>query len=494
MERAQSIDTAKEKGPKPMELSWRLMCVSVASSTMSIQYGYNMWIVYSPTVLMQDFYNITISEFMTDSSSQIFLTAVTIALFPLGGIFGAVAAGHILDRLGRKNSLMISNLLSVVSAILMGCSNLIHAYEYIMFTRLFLGICTAILCSVVPIYLSEISPNSLKGSVMMISQLFVTAGVLLAQILALREILGTKEGWPMLMGLIGIIPGTQVFLVPFYPESPRYLLIQKRDEDKAKKVLQRLRGTKDVNSEIEQLRQEDIFEKSEKQTNSLKVLWSQNLRWQVITIIVLMCGQQLIGASAAYYYTERIYMSTNVGINNVRYISIATTVLLGLSSTTAMFLIDIAGRRVLLLVGFGICTITSAVLAMSLHLQTSFPVMTYISTVAVDTYFVGYTLGPSPVPSVVTVELFFQSSRSSAYAIAEFVHWLLSFIMGVSFLHVETRLGAYSFLIFSSISAATFVYIFKFLPETKKMTLLDIRKAMAVKTGRRIQVKGQMGK
>uniref|UniRef100_A0A8D2Q5U1 Solute carrier family 2, facilitated glucose transporter member 5 n=1 Tax=Varanus komodoensis TaxID=61221 RepID=A0A8D2Q5U1_VARKO len=373
----------------------------------------------------------------------------------------------------RKNSLMISNLLSVVSAILMGCSNLIHAYEYIMFTRLFLGICTAILCSVVPIYLSEISPNSLKGSVMMISQLFVTAGVLLAQILALREILGTKEGWPMLMGLIGIIPGTQVFLVPFYPESPRYLLIQKRDEDKAKKVLQRLRGTKDVNSEIEQLRQEDIFEKSEKQTNSLKVLWSQNLRWQVITIIVLMCGQQLIGASAVRkanyckgFSHGRVSMAQGlVCRTGTRWLTI-----------TPSFLIH-PWRRVLLLVGFGICTITSAVLAMSLHLQTSFPVMTYISTVAVDTYFVGYTLGPSPVPSVVTVELFFQSSRSSAYAIAEFVHWL-----SMPFFQHCTRLGAYSFLIFSSISAATFVYIFKFLPETKKMTLLDIRKAMASST------------
>ncbi|XP_062987408.1 solute carrier family 2, facilitated glucose transporter member 5-like [Elgaria multicarinata webbii] len=463
--------------------------VSVASATFSIQYGYNIYVVYFPTVLLEHFYNITTFEQLTEPSSQLILIGITIALFPFGGIFGALMVGYLMDTFGRKGTLMITSVSSSLSAILMSCSNLIHAFGYTMFARFYTGICAGILSSVIPLYLGEIAPRSLRGAFIMMPHLFTTIGVLLSRIMAYHHVLGNQKGWPLLLGIIGVIPVIQMFLVPFYPESPGYLLIQKRNEEKARQALQKLRDKEDVEDEMEELRQEDIAEKSEKDMTPFKVLRTESLRWQVITVIVMMSGQQLAGLNAAYYYTEKIYMATNVGIENVPYISTATTALLCISSALAMYLADSAGRRVLILIGFVGCTITCVLLTMTLELQESFTVMKYFSAFFVNTFLFGHFLGPGPVPFVLVVELFYQSSRASAYVIAGFLKWFLTFVTGVSFLQIQNRIGSYSFFIFWPICIATFYFIFRYVPETKQKTYMDIRRIIAIQATRRIEVK-----
>uniref|UniRef100_A0A6J0V655 Solute carrier family 2, facilitated glucose transporter member 5-like n=1 Tax=Pogona vitticeps TaxID=103695 RepID=A0A6J0V655_9SAUR len=207
-----------------------------------------------------------------------------------------------------------------------------------------------------------------------------------------------------------------------------------------------------------------------------------------------MAGQQLSGINAAYYYTERIYMSTKVGADNVRYIAIASTAVLCISISLAVTLADSMGRRFLLLIGFGICSIICILITMTLEMQDTIPEMTYVSTILVDTFLFGHTLGPGPVPPVLTVELFLQSARSSAFVIAGFLQWLLNFFTGVSFYYIETRIGPYSFLIFWPICVATFSYVFKMVPETKDRTFLDVRRIMAIHTARKIQVQAPAGK
>ncbi|XP_033012006.1 solute carrier family 2, facilitated glucose transporter member 5-like [Lacerta agilis] len=91
------------------------------------------------------------------------------------------------------------------------------------------------------------------------------------------------------------MPLLQIFLLPLLPESPRYLFIQKEDENSAIKVLKKLRDTDDVGDEIEELQLEDIIEKDEKNMDSLKLMMTPSLKWQVIRIIVLMGGEQLDG-------------------------------------------------------------------------------------------------------------------------------------------------------------------------------------------------------
>ncbi|NWJ11982.1 GTR5 protein, partial [Crypturellus undulatus] len=105
-------------------------------------------------------------------------------------------------------------------------------------------------------------------------------------------------GWPVLLGLTGIPSLMQLLILPFFPESPRYLLIQKGNEEQARQALQRLRGWDDVDNEIEEMRQEDRSEKEEGQISVFSLFTSRGLRWQLISIIVMMMGQQLSGINA----------------------------------------------------------------------------------------------------------------------------------------------------------------------------------------------------
>ncbi|KAJ7338160.1 hypothetical protein JRQ81_010791 [Phrynocephalus forsythii] len=484
-----ALSVVAKAHPRRRKLPKKLIWISLVSGLLSMQYGYNIWIVYSPTLLLQDYYNIS-NDDMADVDTQMFMMAITISLFPLGAIFGALVFGCFVDRFGRKGTLLITNILSIISAMFMGLSNKVRPIEFTMFARLYTGICTGLISTVIPLYLCEISETNMRGSITMLHHLFLILGVLVARILALRELLGTAKGWPILMSLGGIMPLIQVALLPLLPESPRYLMIQKKEEEDAVEVLKELRETEDVEDEIEELRQESTFEKGEKKTNTLKLLLrTQSLRWQVLTIFVLMLGQQLTGTNAAYYFTERTYLSTNVEKDKVRFISITTDALLCCSITLGIYLVDSVGRRILLLVGLGICSVTCILITITFKLQDIFPLASYFSSVLDDVFLIGHAFGPNPLPPLIIAELFLQSSRSSAFVIAGVLQWFFHFLTGVTFLRIEALLGSFVFLLFFPLCLATFYYILRFLPETKNKTFLDIRKHMKIQTKKKSKVK-----
>ncbi|XP_061467907.1 solute carrier family 2, facilitated glucose transporter member 5-like [Rhineura floridana] len=376
------------------------------------------------------------------------------------------------------------------------CASLwIISYWYFFLTRFYHGICTGMLFIAVPLYLGEISPKSLRGGIIMMVLVFYIIGVLLGQILSLQEVFGTQKGVPVLLNLTWVMPVFQILLLPFFPESPRYLFIQKKDEVRARQALKKLRDRSDVEDEIEELHQEDLVEKAEKNMTPLKLLLkTPKLRWQVITIIVLMGGQQVDGISVAYLYKEKIFMSMMLGENEIHFALIGTTVFYCFSSILGVYFADSKGHRILLVTGFGICCIISVLLNMTLGIETAIPEIVYFTLIFINIFMFGHAIGPGSLPSVLVAELFLQSSRSSAFVIAGVMKWLTNFLVGVIVLYVERNLGAYSFTIFCPVLIAIFIYVFKFIPETKNKTFLDIRRLMGIHNGKKIDIKEQTDK
>lgn len=109
----------------------------------------------------------------------------------------------------------------------MSSSHLFRSIECLIAGRFFIGLSCGLYTALVPMYLSEIAPMTLRGALGTVSQLGVTIGLLLSQILGLSLILGTDEGWPFLLGVAFIPSILQLVLLPFCPESPRYLMITK---------------------------------------------------------------------------------------------------------------------------------------------------------------------------------------------------------------------------------------------------------------------------
>uniref|UniRef100_A0A8C4WJP4 Solute carrier family 2, facilitated glucose transporter member 5 n=1 Tax=Gopherus evgoodei TaxID=1825980 RepID=A0A8C4WJP4_9SAUR len=387
---------------------------------------------------MQEFYNHTYLDrkgIPMESSFQTLLWSLTVSMYPLGGFFGSLMVGPLVNKCGRKGTLLINNIFSIVPAILMGTSKVAKTFEAIILStrgRIF-----------------WMSPKNLRGAVGVVPQLFITIGILIAQILGLTDILGNVEGWPVLLGLTGIPAVVELLLLPFFPESPRYLLIQKGNEEQARQALKRLRGWDDVDDEIEEMRREDQSEKLEGRLSVFNLFTFRALRWQLISIIVMMMGQQLSGINAIFYYANDIFRSAGVNENNVQYVT----------------------------VGIGAVNVFMTCVAVSFsHCPTgSNPPTAHLSGLI------------CPIPSVMITEMFLQSSRPAAFMVGGSVHWLCNFTVGLVFLYME-GLGAYCFLVFCAICLATVIYIFIIVPETKGKTFMEINQSMAKRNKVEIQM------
>lgn len=200
-----------------------------------------------------------------------------------------------------------------------------HFYEKNLIKTIFshfLGLNT----SLVPMYVSEISPLNLRGGLGTVNQLAVTVGLLLSQVLGIEQILGNNEGWPLLLGLAVLPAVLQLLLLPVCPESPRYLLITKQWEEESRRALRRLRasnqvhlshscyilwfwpGGKQVEEDIEEMRAEERAQQSESSTTMSELLCSPTLRVPLMISVVLQLSQQLSGINAV-----------SVSINNGHY-------------------------------------------------------------------------------------------------------------------------------------------------------------------------------
>ncbi|KAK2885622.1 hypothetical protein QQF64_020961 [Cirrhinus molitorella] len=447
----------------------------------SFQYGYNVAVINSPAPEMQQFYT-QIHENRYGPISDNLLTllwSVTVSMYPLGGFFGSLIVAPLVNKFGRKGTLLFNNIFSIVPAIMMGVSEVAGSFEIIIVARFIVGICAGLSSNVVPMYLGEIAPKNFRGAIGIVSELFITIGILVAQVFGLRSILGNKEGWPIMLGLTAIPAVIQLLLLPFFPESPRYMLIQKGDEKNARKGLQRLRGWEDVDEELCEMRVEEQSERAEGQLSVLNLFTFRSLRWQLLSVIVLNMGQQLSGVNAIYYYADSIYSLAGVAEDHVQYVTVGVGAVNVLMTIAAVFIVEKSGRRLLLLIGFGVCCGACVLLTVALHLQTKLDWMPYVSIVCIIVYIIGHATGPSPIPAVITTAMFRQSSRPPAFMVAGIVHWMSNFTVGLVFPFLERGLGAYSFLVFACVCLATFIYIWVVIPETKNKTFLETSKLFA---------------
>ncbi|NXO82435.1 GTR11 protein, partial [Sitta europaea] len=200
----------------------------------TFQYGYNISIINAPASYIQMFMNTTWLERMgapLDSNVILLLWSFTVSAYPLGGLTGAVVAGPMAIMLGRKMSLLLNNAFVIIAAALSGFSRMAKSFEMIMLSRFFTGVNAGVGMNIQPMYLAESAPKKLRGAVALTSASFTALGLVLGQVVGLRELLGGEESWPFLLAS-NVVPALiQLTALPWFPESPRYLLIDRGDKE-----------------------------------------------------------------------------------------------------------------------------------------------------------------------------------------------------------------------------------------------------------------------
>ena len=155
--------------------------------------------------------------------------------------------------------------------------------------------------------------------------------------------MGTEALWPLLLGFTIVPAVLQCVALLFCPESPRFLLINKMEEEKAQTVLQKLRGTQDVSQDISEMKEESAKMSQEKKATVLELFRSPNYRQPIIISITLQLSQQLSGINAVFYYSTGIF--ERAGITQPVYATIGAGVVNTVFTVVSLFLVERAGRR-----------------------------------------------------------------------------------------------------------------------------------------------------
>lgn len=208
------------------------------------------------------------------------------------------------------------------------------------------------------------------------SQLAVTIGLLISQVLGLKDILGTKDGWPFLFGFAFIPAVLQLVMLPFCPESPRFLLISRGRVSEARVALRRLRNTSDVEDEMDEFKAEGLINESESKkpaelTMYKKLLQNNWLRAPLLIGIMMQLSQQLSGINAILYYSTDIFLSAEVPDDFAVYATIGVGAVMALMTLMTMPIIDKVGRRTLHLYGLAGMFLASIFLTISLLVKVS---------------------------------------------------------------------------------------------------------------------------
>ncbi|XP_048488694.1 glucose transporter type 1 isoform X6 [Plutella xylostella] len=442
-----------------------------------LQFGYNTGVINAPgrniENFMKDVYKDRYGkDIQEDSVNKLYSIAVSI--FAIGGMLGGFSGGMIANRFGRKGGLLLNNILGISGASLMGFTKISHCYEMLFFGRFIIGVNCGLNTSLVPMYISEIAPLNLRGGLGTVNQLAVTVGLLLSQVLGIEQILGTDEGWPILLGL-AICPAIlQLLLLPACPESPRYLLITRQWEEEARRALRRLRASNQVEEDIEEMRAEERAQQAEASISMRELLCSPTLRAPLLIGVVMQLSQQLSGINAVFYYSTSLFTSSGLTDESAKFATMGIGAIMVGMTLVSLPLMDRTGRRTLHLYGLGGMFIFSIFITISFLIKEMIDWMSYLSVVSTLSFVVFFAVGPGSIPWLITAELFSQGPRPSAMAIAVLVNWMANFVVGIGFPSMKALLENYTFLPFSVFLAIFWIFTYKKVPETKNKTFEEI--------------------
>jgi MFS transporter, SP family, solute carrier family 2 (facilitated glucose transporter), member 3 len=390
--------------------------------------------------------------------------SLAVSAFAVGGPFGAMIAGRMADARGRRGALMMNTW-----TFLMG--GLVQTLAWDMFgvivARFIIGFASGFSSVLVPIYLGELAPPTLRGMLGTVTQFALVIGILVSDLLAFP--FATLSGWRILFAATPLLAVTQLILAPFLLESPRWLLGRDPSSLKARYIIKRLRGLRydhEVETEVGHYVMGGAAQRAEQASQGavLKEMWSQpKVRLLFLSSLVLQVGQQLSGINAVFYYSTSFFEGV---IDN----PLIGTTLVGavnvLATYAVLFLMDRCGRKTLILWSAGGMFLSCLVIVASLLGYFS----NILALVAVNAYVIFFELGLGPIPWLIVAEMFSAKYVAAAMSASSQVNWACNFMIGFVFPYMTKYLGPYSFGPFAAVLLGVFCFAWFILPETQGTT------------------------
>jgi SP family arabinose:H+ symporter-like MFS transporter len=390
----------------------------------------------------------------------------------LGCIPGAMCAGVLSDRFGRKRILLLCALLYALSGLF---SALPRTFDQFLAARFMSGLGIGASSMICPVYITEISPEQWRGRLGSLFQLGIVSGIFLT-LFANKLIQGfgderwnTMVGWRWMLGMEVLPAALFMGLLAMVPESPRWLA-QKGREAQAREILELFGGPGHAAVEMTAIHNSLATEQGR-----FCELFSAPLFRPLAIAVALMAFSQFCGINAIMYYSTKIFVSAGAGKNDAFSSSVWVGLINFVFTFVAIGLVDKLGRRPLLLIG-------TAVQAVALGLvgwmfQTKQNGAGLLACVVV--FIAAFAMAMGPIGWLFCSEIFPNRVRGRAMSVAAFTVWVSCYVVAQTFpmLHDSPSIGpAPTFWVYAGVSLASFIFVLGLVPETKGRTLEEIEK------------------
>jgi SP family sugar porter-like MFS transporter len=450
--------------------------ICLVSAMGGLLFGYDWVVIGGAKPFYELFFGISDSPLMQG-------VAMTTAL--VGCLIGAMVAGAMADRYGRKPLLIISAVLFTVSAVATG---IFDDFTLFNIARFIGGIGIGIASALSPMYIAEISPANIRGKLVSLNQMTIVLGILGAQIAnwliaeevpvdyTTDEILVSwngQMGWRWMFWAEAAPAALFLLLAFFIPESPRWQTM-KGMEQKAMKTLGNVGGKQYAESEIELIKASAIADAYEEK-GGLKVLFTRKYAAVLTLGIIVAVFQQWCGTNVIFNYAQEIFSDAGYSVGDVLFNIVITGVANVIFTIVALFTIDRWGRRSLMLFGSISLAVIYLILGTCYHFHITGFFMVILVVAAISAY--AMTLGP--VTWVLLAEIFPNRVRGVAMATCTFALWTGCCTLTFSFPPMNAALGSSgSFWIYSVICFCGFTYLLRRCPETKGVSLEELEKKL----------------
>jgi sugar porter (SP) family MFS transporter len=447
--------------------------ISVVAALGGLLFGYDWVVIGGAKPFFERFFH------LTDAAQSGWANSCAL----VGCLFGALLAGALSDRFGRKRLLVLSAAMFAVTSI---GNALAGNFTIFVGWRILGGVAIGLASNLSPMYIAEVAPARMRGRLVSVNQLTIVIGVLLAQLVnwylvrdlpagASDEFITSswygQAGWRWMFALTAA-PSLLFFAGMFVvPESPRWLAKNGRREA-ARAVLEKIGGAAFAQAELSSI-------EGTLQNETGKVRFSEllapGMRKVLALGVVLAVFQQWCGINVIFNYAEEIFKAAGYDISTVLK-NIAWTGSVNLAFTfVALGVVDRGGRRPLMLFGAAGLGVLYVVLGFCYHSGVQGLPMLLLVLGAIACY----SMSLAPVTWVVISEVFPNRIRGAAMSVAVAALWVACFILTATFPLLNQALGAAgTFWLYGAICFAGLGYIFLKLPETKGKTLEEIEKEL----------------
>ena len=444
--------------------------MAVVAAIGGILFGYDTAVISGTTEMVK-------SQFSLTSGGEGWYVGCAL----IGSIAGVLCAGALSDYLGRKKTMLISAALFSISAI--GCA-VCGNFDSLVVYRIIGGVGIGIVSIVSPIYISEVAPAKMRGTLVSLYQLAVTVGFLLAYVanwaidanidptitgnVTLMEKIMHTEAWRGMLGSETLPALLFFFIIFFIPESPKWLIV-KGNTEYAGKVLGRIYSTPaEIDNEIE------VTKASLQGDNKGK--WSDLLKPGILVAVIagsaIAILGQFMGVNAVLYYGPKIF--TTAGFDNPMFSTVLVGVVNCVTTILAVFIIDRVGRKNLIY--WGVSGMILCLLAIGIYF--AWGPQLGLGNIFMLTFFLAYVfctaISICAVVFVLLSEMYPNSVRGRAMSIAGFALWIGTYLIGQLTPILLGWSEAGTFFLFAIMCVPYMLIMWKVIPETTGKTLEEI--------------------